>query len=51
MEAEKQGGVEREETWSEAKPEGRWRCYAYADLLKRDKLSLDLFWIRQEPHR
>jgi hypothetical protein len=24
-------------------PEGRWRCYAYEDLLKRDKLSLDLF--------
>ena len=26
--------------------EGRWRCYDYDELLKRDKLSLDLFWIR-----
>jgi type I restriction enzyme M protein len=36
---------ERQETWSEANPEGRWRRYEYEDLLKRDKLSLDLFWI------
>ena len=31
-----------------AKKEGRWRCYDYADLLKRDKLSLDLFWIKDK---
>ena len=37
---------ERSETWSEANPEGRWRSYAYDDLLKRDKLSLDLFWLK-----
>ena len=36
---------ERQETWSEDNPEGRWRCYDYEELLKRDKLSLDLFWI------
>jgi len=39
---------EREATWSEATPEGRWRAYDYEDLVKRDKLSLDLFWIRDE---
>ncbi len=39
---------ERVETWGEANPEGRWRCYAYEDLLKRDKLSLDLFWIKDK---
>lgn len=39
---------ERKETWSEANPEGRWRCYAYDELLKRDKLSLDLFWIKDK---
>jgi type I restriction enzyme M protein len=33
-------------TWSEESPEGRWRCFTYDELLKRDKLSLDLFWIR-----
>ena len=39
---------EREPTWSEANPDGRWRGYAYADLSKRDKLSLDLFWIKDD---
>ena len=39
---------ERVATWSEANPEGRWRCYDYEDLLKRDKLSLDLFWIKDK---
>ncbi|MGH8568100.1 MAG: SAM-dependent DNA methyltransferase, partial [Gammaproteobacteria bacterium] len=32
----------------EDNPEGRWRCYDYEDLLKRDKLSLDLFWIKDK---
>ena len=39
---------ERAETWSEDNPAGRWRCYDYEDLQKRDKLSLDLFWIKDE---
>ncbi len=39
---------ERVETWSEDSPTGRWRCYDYDELLNRDKLSLDLFWIRDE---
>jgi type I restriction enzyme M protein len=38
----------RKATWSEKNPDGRWRCYDYEDLLKRDKLSLDLFWIRDD---
>ena len=33
---------EREATRSEATPDGRWRAYDYEDLVKRDKLSLDL---------
>jgi type I restriction enzyme M protein len=38
-----------EATWSEANPGGRWRAFDYEeDLLKRDKLSLDLFWIKDE---
>jgi type I restriction enzyme M protein len=28
--------------------ESRWRCYDYDELLKRDKLSLDLFWIKDK---
>ncbi len=39
----------RKPTWDEKKnPEGRWRCFDYEDLLKRDKVSLDLFWLRDE---
>jgi type I restriction enzyme M protein len=38
----------RKSTWSESSPEGRWRSFDYAELLKRDKLSLDLFWIKDE---
>ena len=37
---------EREATWTEETPEGRWRAYDHEDLLKRDKLSLDLFWLK-----
>ena len=36
----------RKATWSEETPDGRWRCYDYEEIQKRDKLSLDLFWIK-----
>ena len=39
---------ERAETWSEVNPEGRWRCLDYEEFLKRDKLCLELFWIKDE---
>ena len=39
---------ERRDLWSEENTDGRWRCYEYEELLKRDKLSLDLFWIRDK---
>ena len=38
----------RKPTWTEYNPEARWRCYDYEELLKRDKLSLDLFWIKDQ---
>ena len=38
----------RKPTWSEAKPDGRWRSFAYDELIKRDKISLDLFWLKDE---
>jgi type I restriction enzyme M protein len=45
----KQGAVyKRKSTWSEDNPDGRWRCYTYDEILKRDKLSLDLFWIKDQ---
>jgi type I restriction enzyme M protein len=39
---------QREATWSAERPEGRWRCYRYDDLLQRDKLSLDITWLADE---
>jgi type I restriction enzyme M protein len=39
----------RKETWhAEKNPEGRWRKYSYADILARDKTSLDLFWLKDK---
>ena len=28
--------------------QGRWRAYTYDELLDRDKVSLDIFWFRDE---
>jgi type I restriction enzyme M protein len=39
---------DRQPTWSEDSPNGRWRAYDYDELIQRDKLSLDIFWLRDE---
>lgn len=40
---------ERKPNWHEKKnPEGRWRAFDYEELLKRDKLNLDIFWLRDK---
>ncbi len=39
---------ERAATWSEETPEGRWRAYTLDDILARDKVNLDIFWLRDE---
>ena len=39
---------ERTETWSEENPDGRWRKFDIADILARDKTSLDIFWIKDK---
>ena len=39
---------ERVETWSEANPNGLWRSFSYQELIARDKVSLDLSWVRDE---
>lgn len=41
-----QNRFEREETWLEANPEGRWRKFTYEELIARDKTSLDIFWLK-----
>jgi len=39
---------DRAATWSVDQPEGRWRAYDVAELMARDKASLDIFWLRDE---
>jgi len=39
---------ERKPTWSPDNQEGRWRSYEWAELEKRDKLDLDLSWLKDE---
>jgi len=37
----------RKETWdAENNPGSRWRKYSYAEIVARDKTSLDLFWLK-----
>jgi type I restriction enzyme M protein len=36
----------RRQTWADKDPEGRWRCFDYEELAKRDKLNLDIFWLK-----
>ncbi|WP_417746685.1 N-6 DNA methylase [Rosistilla oblonga] len=38
----------RRATWSEEKAEGRWRSYTHDELIKRDKINLDLSWLKDD---
>ena len=39
----------RQETWqAETNPEGRWRKFTYAEIMNRDKTSLDITWIKDK---
>ena len=38
----------RRQNWSEKNPEGRWRAFDYEELIKRDKVNLDLFWLKDK---
>ncbi|MGH8699748.1 MAG: hypothetical protein ACREVR_01045 [Burkholderiales bacterium] len=37
---------ERKETRSAENLDGRWRAFDYEELAKRDKLNLDIFWLK-----
>jgi type I restriction enzyme M protein len=39
---------DRTSTWSEDNPNGRWRSFGYDALTQRDKVNLDVFWLRDE---
>ena len=36
----------RKQTWSQDNEGGRWRAFGYVELAKRDKLNLDLLWLK-----
>ena len=38
----------RKETYSAKNPDGRWRKFSVDGILKRDKTSLDIFWIKDK---
>jgi type I restriction enzyme M protein len=40
--------TEREETWSSHTPEGRWRSFAFDELVVRDQCNLDIMWIKDK---
>ena len=39
---------QRNATWSANNPDGRWRAYAYDELIARNKASLDIFWLKDD---
>lgn len=39
---------DRKPTWTAKKPEGRWRAFGIDELLARDKVNLDIFWLKDE---
>lgn len=39
---------ERKASWSKKNTDGRWRKYSYDEIVKRDKASLDIFWLKDE---
>lgn len=38
----------RKPTWTDKKPDGRWRSYDYNEIINRDKASLDIFWLKDK---
>ena len=39
---------ERKETWSKKNPVGRWRKYSYKEIISRDKINLDITWLKDD---
>ena len=44
--AKKRG--ERKETWRKKNPVGRWRKYSYEEIISRDKINLDITWLKDD---
>jgi type I restriction enzyme M protein len=39
---------DRKPTWSDENPQGRWRSFSYGELTQRDKVNLDIFWLKDD---
>ena len=39
---------ERKEAWSKKNPKGRWRKYTYEEIISRDKINLDITWLKDD---
>jgi type I restriction enzyme M protein len=39
---------ERTAAWSEENENGRWRSYTIDQIMARDKINLDIFWLRDD---
>jgi type I restriction enzyme M protein len=39
---------QRKPTWSGKTPDGRWRVFDYDEIAKRDKVNLDIFWLKDQ---
>lgn len=40
---------QRREIWNEqSNPEGRWRQYSFDQIMAREKISLDIFWLKDK---
>jgi type I restriction enzyme M protein len=38
----------RKATYSEKRPDGRWRAFTYEEIVARDKCNLDIFWLKDD---
>lgn len=38
----------RKETWSENNPDGRWKKFLVEEITSREKINLDIFWLKDE---
>jgi type I restriction enzyme M protein len=43
-----QNRQQRQASWSEQNPDGRWRKFSYAEIMARDKTNLDIFWLKDK---
>lgn len=39
---------ERNDNCSAGNPDSRWRCFTYDEIAKRDKMNLDIFWLKDK---